>query len=321
MKCPSKKSSLYCLLVAGILFLTPLNSHADIPLPSAFGFVAPLWMAVLTFGLLLVGVIIIEAVILMLLLGIDVKKAFVVVGVANLVSTLVGALWGNVLLVFVGSLIICPVSIYQFRNHWGLSTPHSWLLGLFPLVLLIGWTHFTFHRARAIESWAIFGSLVPAYFLSVFIEMLVAKRLLKDRKVIKPVGWANLASYAALAILLLVFQVRPIETPMLTIDYYGVSAREMARVGDFERAIELVREARKIGETGIGFWFVRRSEVKNKYYPFAERFVAHPLVESGHPELALHLLKEALDLPNVMEEDKKRIRNMIQEIEKQSMSQ
>jgi len=275
-------------------------------------------MAVLTFGLLFVGVIIIEAGVLVFLLGLNVKKAFVVAGVANLVSTLVGALWGSPLVIFASLFIICPVSIYQFRKHWGLSTPHSWLLGFFPLVLLIGWAHFTFHRARAIESWAIFGSLIPAYFLSVFIEMLVAKRLLKDRKVVKPVGWANLASYAALAILLLVFQVRPIETPMLTTDYYGVSAGDMARAGDFERAIELVREARKIHESEIGFWFVRRPEVKNKYYPFAERSVAYPLVKHGHPELALQLLREVLDMPNVREDDKRRIRDMMQKIEKET---
>lgn len=301
------------------LTLTAPAAHADIPLPSVFGFLAPAWVAWLTFGISFVIVTLVEGVILSRVLRVRLGRGVYFSFVANLGTTVIGAVAfaGSFFFLFCFALIF-PI-LHALRSDWALRYRSAIPLALFPLVTLYVWMLLTLpvvHRGSVI-----FGSLIPAFLVTTFIEALIIRKMEKRDHITKAATLANLASYALLALTLIVFRVRPIEVPLQDYSLYSniVIPHLIAR-GEVDEVDTLVDQALDLhwGRVPrIGFFFTRaaspRSEWRGEYWPAAELRFAALLIRAGRHEHAMRILETTLEMPNLSEEYTQELRQLVAE--------
>lgn len=171
------------LIVFCFLFLAPNPAYADVALPM----LVFTWPAM---ALLLFPVVIIEALVLIMMLKIDIGKAITVSFWANAKSTIIGIPLSSIILVPIVILVAIIVEVFHLQGNRLLSIP-------LQTVLIIP----SYNGEDRYMSLAVGLGLIPAYFLSIWIEFGVAKKKLQelDPKVIySAVQVANQITYAIL---------------------------------------------------------------------------------------------------------------------------
>jgi len=295
----------------------PRAASANIPLPAAFGFVAPLWMAWLTFGLLFVAVGLIEAIVLKFILDIAWPTAFGYSFGANAISTAFGALFGLGGLLFVAVLLVAILVGREANRFWRSTTLLRTLVPvLVSLVLIVGFFGLLsslWNSGWATSGWAIYGSLVPAYFVTVLLENMAVRKWYGAPATLRGVVWANLASYALLVALLAIARVQPDETPLQTTDYWSMQLMAKSRQGDMDAVFELLQRMRKIQEQEIGPWFQRRRS-EEEYRPRGEWQVAKILISRREYATARQLVTETLQIPRLDKRFRDDFEKLLQEI-------
>ena len=185
------------LAATGALVVVPSVAFADAGLPM----LAFVWPGM---GFALVPVIVIETVVMMRLLKTTLGRTAVVMTVANLVTTVVGVplTWGAMfgLQALLGGGGAGPDIGTIAGKVFAVTVQAPWLL---PYQEQIRWM---------VPAAALF-LLVPFFFASWLIEYWVARWTMRDldrRALRRAVMWANLASYALLALVALGFLVAAI---------------------------------------------------------------------------------------------------------------
>jgi hypothetical protein len=299
MRSSAGKWTLQIAATAVILWAVfPRGASANVALPSTLAFRLPLWMSVLTFGLLFVAISLIEALFLRWLVRLDWRKALLLSFAANAVSTLIGGLMTNQfsLIVLVVLLLFVPG---ELRKRWGVRGLPAYAAALLPFACFFFLGVLFSETELALTPWAIYAPLLPALFLSILLEAVIIRRSSDQRRVLLPLVYGNVTTYALLIVVFIAAGIRPEDNPWL--DSYSLEkmAAWHAREGNIERALELVqlRQDRFLGER-IGPWFrrVRRKPREAGYDSRCEATVARILMEKQEYAAARRLLADTLKL-------------------------
>ncbi len=197
-----------CSRVLALLVLClglPSFAHADTGLPMIF----VEWPAVI---LALVPVILIEAAVYRRQLGTTYRKALYPAGVANLASTFIGYPLAWILrLIGQFALTLLLVLVMKLVGEPSGASMNSIPAKLVAAVVYSAWLPGEMYDARWMLPAASLVGLVPAYFVSVYSEAWVLRRLMRgeDKPTIRALSYrANLASYALLVAIPTVMLIR-----------------------------------------------------------------------------------------------------------------
>lgn len=182
---------IFFVLAGAVHGLIPLPVHADVGLPMLVIAWPVAWIA-------LMPIIAIEAFLAIKILAVSWKQAFKISSLANLLSTLIGipVTWGLLFALEFGAIFsvgyvsdllkynpddsLMAAVFFPFYAAWLPPTENKWVVYAAFLVLLI-----------------------PFYFMSVAIEVRLAKRFLKTETIVSIRRWgriANAATYLMMAI-------------------------------------------------------------------------------------------------------------------------
>ena len=176
-------------VVAILLISNPSLAHANMGLPMIFISWPSMFLA-------LIPVVAIEAIVFIRMLKIDIEKSLSVSFLTNLTSTIVG--------IPLSWLFLLAIELAGAFIGVGILKIRSWPpdVGFWQVPLMAAWLGPITKEYEWMVPVAAACGLVPAYFLSVWIEFGVAKRRLVDfpNKTIlyKAVQSANLVSYSLL---------------------------------------------------------------------------------------------------------------------------
>lgn len=181
------------VLIIIVSFFFPTTAFADVPIPTISIFF-PVMI------LLLIPIIIIEAWVGVQRLSFKWGEAFKVSIVANLVSTLLGIPLTH---------LILGDSLYMLYGFVGTQTEAKGILFyittgmLQPFLLFPGWKPWVYFLV-------LIGLLIPTFFITVWIERIIATRLLKSKNTPREIAkeWsfhANLVSYLFIAVVLIIY--------------------------------------------------------------------------------------------------------------------
>jgi len=235
----------------------PSQGFSNIPVPSLFGVGAPFFLALKTVGLIFIAIIILEAGVLRFGLKIAWKKSIISVLIANLISSFLGVLIsGNPL--FIVLLFILPFFLMSyFSSKEKTSLLVAIILGFAPSLCILLWIGFTWYQARGLKTWALYGSLVPAFLLSSIIEFRVLSKRLNNKHLLKWTFLSNCVSYVMLAIVMAILSYKPLKNPLLTYDYLYVSAENLAKEGNAGASLEVLHKMRELREEYDPFYITR----------------------------------------------------------------
>ncbi len=301
-------------LVPACLFFRAADAWANIPVPSGFGFLAPFWISYTTMGTIFVAIVLLETIAARLIAGLEWKKAISLCFIANLASGLFGAF-----LSFSAGIVILLLSLvvlFLFRNEVGPQTRRFLRPGC--LGLAIGMISQLILYMVAVEDLplAVYGSLVPAFVITILIELALWRRTIDKKPAVLGTLTANALSYCLLLGVIFIAGIRANETPLASYDFYAFQAIAAAKGGQPEVAMKRLEKARTVAVTPeIGFWFKRQEatpeESVRPYYPWAEKQIAEVLMNTGQVSAAESILTDALNLPGVIEEEIDELKQML----------
>ena len=191
-----RKNSLkyFGFIIFCLILFWPKPAYADVAIPMFF----LTWESMV---IALIPVVIIEAVVFIMMLKIDVWRAISASFWANAKSTVIGVPLSGILLFSVVAIGTFVVSEFK------IPLPDS---QLFSIITQAVWIIPTHDGTERYQSLAIALGLIPAYFLSIWIEFGVVKQKFQelDSKVLhKVVQIANLITYATLVFLCIFFKI------------------------------------------------------------------------------------------------------------------
>lgn len=189
-----------CLLVA-MLLLAHGNCFANVPLPTIFAFDLALWAGVTAFVLSLIVVLLTETAVLVFLFHYPFRRATVLVAVANLVSSLAGAVLSFHPLELIGLVLVSVWCAGRARVRFRWAVWQSLWLGLAIPVLFVAvlWPQPTIIRTIV----QFYATVIGAFALSVLIEALIFAKTVSPRQAWRWSLAANGASYVILGVVLL----------------------------------------------------------------------------------------------------------------------
>jgi len=286
------------LIAIPAFFLLPAWAFADVPVPSFFGFGAPFFLSLQTVGALFAAIIAIEAVVFLFGLRIKWKAAFLASTIANLASSAFGLLVAGIpIAIFLAFGVAALLYTYFKRRDYPPAARFG--LPLAPVLLTIPWWAFTWFHARALEPWAFYGSLVPAFLLTVVLEAPLIEKRTAGRQAWQWTLLGNTGSYLLLLGVLLLLPVSPTENPMLTIDYVDIAAESNARDDNGERVMELIQLMRDFNPDDQ-YEFVRELRLGQILALHGDRRHAAEILDyartySHHPSLWTQEIKDQED--------------------------
>lgn len=153
--------------LANILLLSGFctTAKANVPLPTVFAFGLPFWNSCTVFVGLLIGIVMLEALTLKLIFKRPMFNAVGITGLANVVSTTVGAL---VPLKPLGLLLIVGIISLAGRFGYQLSTARRWGLVLGVIALIVGLSTPWGGPPVLVEQ--IYAVLLGAFLLTIIVE-------------------------------------------------------------------------------------------------------------------------------------------------------
>jgi hypothetical protein len=282
----------------------PSHAFADVPVPSLFGVGAPFFLSLRSVGLVFIGIVLIEASVFHAVLRFDWRKCILASLVANLVSSIVGLLMSGFPAFIMLLFIVSPFLIGGLIRRKVLPWPKAFLLGLTPPLCIFAWIFLTWPDGRAVRWWALYGSLVPAFLLSALVEFPILARWLFTKDLLKCTFLANFASYAMLAVLMVLLSFAPKDNPILTYDYLYLSAESLARSGKASESVEALEMMRTLTDDYDSFYLTR--ELK----------IAKILAEKGFVKEAKVILDRVKGTPREKPEWDGEIEKDIAELEK-----
>ena len=220
--------------LGGWLILWTESAWANIPVPGGFGFLAPFWLSLKTLGLVFVGIVMLEAIVARFIGKLSWGTATKLVIVTNFLSSAVGVLFSQHFLV--GLILLALLGLWLFRR----SLPEPWSrvywASVLGFLIALG-TLFASHGV-ALEnlSLAVFGSLVPAFVVTVLLELPHWRHQIGRSPALRGVLLSNLLSYSLLVGVLLSADVRSTDTPLISYDFYATQASASASAGNLEEA-------------------------------------------------------------------------------------
>jgi hypothetical protein len=178
------------------------------------------------------------------------------------------------------------------------------IMGFFTVVAIFAIANLTWLDPAGTSGWAIYGSLIPAYFVSVLLENVVVRRWYGSHTTLRGVALANLASYVFFVATLAVTRVHPEETPLQTYDWWALRAQWEANRNHPDEALYLLHQGREIEKKRVGPWFRRirvaeREQDPYGYVPFGVHGVAKALIAHGQYSAARQLILETLQITNL----------------------
>lgn len=281
------------ILSLSFLLLAENRAWANVPLPSLIGFSAPFFLSIENFGALYISIILVETVVIKFGLKWSLRKAGLIVTVANLISSTVGLVFTYSGMGVLLPLIAAPFLANYISQIWGMRRWMGGVICLAPMVMMAGWIFLTFPEGRGAEPWALYGSLIPAFLLTVGIEASLLRRA--DRKeetkgfsakeIFRVAAIANFASYAMLAGFM--FSMQKAEF-MLTSDYLYMAARSAARAGNTERTLELIDRLEP--------YLIEEDESRRGHIAREEIKVARTLIRNGDISNARAIVERIAEL-------------------------
>jgi hypothetical protein len=341
-------------LLLGALTLLAPAARADEVLPGAFGYVAPLWLACLTFGLSFVTVVLIEAGVFAAVLRVRLVEAGKLALAANAITTAYGALFFvppasllalNVLLAIVLLPVLAALKSESRRHRALLAVlvlaPIPSMLAVIPAMQLF----------PEEDIGMIVASLVPAFLVSALIEWFTLRAMCEaPRRFVAAVA-ANASSYGLIALALWVSGVGALDNPLRNPYFLTEGARGLLRLGEVERAMHIAETVHEIelqeplwpDQSGqptrpsrYGFRIadallrtmrprVRSLEAQNQPSPdiygkparhsYYGLKIAYAFLRTGHPQEALRAYQLVASIPDLAPEDLSQARDHIGEIE------
>lgn len=225
--------SALALMIAAVLLL-PAAARANVAVPSMFAFMAPGWIAVATAGLSFVVIAGIEAVVLKRLLELNWMRSIRYSLVINVVSSICGILFGCNAWFLILLVAAVPLSGH-LRRKCGCDKWSAMMLAVVPALLTIPWAILTFDAG--LRPWAFWGALIPAFLLSVVVELIALQYMHGGKLRPKILFAANAASYVVLLGFLLLMRYSTTNNPMLWSEYLGMRAVHEAKQGNLAGAM------------------------------------------------------------------------------------
>lgn len=309
----STLSFLKVIVPASLLFQATAT-WANIPIPSGFGFLAPFWLSYTTMGAIFLGIVLLEAVAAHFIARLPWKESFRLCLVANLASSLFGAFLS--LSAGIVILILSLVVLFLFRNEVGPQTRRFLRPACIGLVIGVISQILLYRVAVEDLPLAVYGSLIPAFVITILIEVVWWRRAVDKRPALLGTLTANALSYSLLVGVILIAGISANETPLASYTFYAFQAIAAAEGGKPDEAMKRLAKARNVAMTpGVGFWFRRGGDSSegrvHPYYPRAEKRVAEVLMSAGQEEMAESILTDVLGLPDVMEDEIDELRQML----------
>ena len=159
-----KKFSAVLLVVW--LVLTPTKAWANIPVPGGFGFLAPFWLSWKTLGLVFTGIVLLEMGIASFYGKLSWRQSFNLIIIANLFPSTLGMFFSFNMSIFI---IIFPC-LWLFRKSFSEKWKKGYWASVIGFFIAFGTLAFSYKLALESSTWAVFGSLIPAFFVTVLLE-------------------------------------------------------------------------------------------------------------------------------------------------------
>jgi hypothetical protein len=291
-----------------LLLLLPRVASANTPLPSLYGFGAPFFLSITTFGLLILAVLLIETTVFRLGTGLSWRKSLNAAFLANLFSSVLGLLISGAPGFLILLLGVCFVFYHTFFYRWGYSRQLAIILGFLPALLSIPWALLTWPEGRGIQLWTVYASLVPAFLLSVIAEAVILRTFVNTGPVWRWVFLANGGSYVLFVIILLATSFSVRDNFLVTHYYLSTSAVSLAKSGKVARAMELVGMMQEMSATD-----------NPDFRPYSlgrELDVARILGEKGHREEASSILDHVVENSGNLKEEHEELQEKIADIQR-----
>ncbi len=300
-------------VTVALLSLVAVSAWADEPIPVLLGFIAPLWLAVITVGISFAVISAVEAAVLMWLLRLPWREALRLSAQANLVTTAVGAFFflgvaPSVLLqATIVAMIVC-LWRSQLLPRDSKERPLWYALALSPLYAALSLGLLCVAVQSGVSALAIFGSLLPAGLLSALLEFLFIRSCAAKPNLFPAVLAANILSYLLLTALFWAVRLSPDETPFADTWYMRNEAVADVVRGDVPAALAMVERIRDMNLRQTqprGPFLSRRpppsmaNEASAGYAPFNEQHIAQALADRGHRAEAVAILRRLADTPGL----------------------
>jgi hypothetical protein len=180
--------------LTGIALLIPALAAANMGVPLVAVFLPPLWLA-------LVPIVLLEASVVARMLGGRLQNSLVPVGVANVLSTVLGIplMW----------VVLAVAQLIFAGDATGLSTPG---LKIYAVTVQAPWLIPYEDELKWMVPSALVVMAIPAFCLSVLVEWQVIARFKEFQgrsRVLRAVAVSNLLSYALLAVFFVVLAYVP----------------------------------------------------------------------------------------------------------------
>ncbi|MBN1516209.1 hypothetical protein JXA32_06535 [Candidatus Sumerlaeota bacterium] len=306
---PIAKSSILPAMIL-LVFLLPSRAPANVPVPSMFGMGAPFFLTIESIGLLFMAIVLIEASVLRFGLRIGWKDAIRAAALANLGSSLLGVFLSGVPAAML-LLFFLPVLLAGFlRRKMGLSNPQAYSLALAPTICIFAWCFLSY--SHGMEMWSLYVSLLPAFVLTVLIELPILRRFLDAKRLF---GWtvlSNTITYLALAVYMWTLSYSPLDNPVLTIDYFYTMSMEYARSGKVEESLRRLDWMREFIERHY------EEDEGDAMYLRWELKAAIILAENGHAKEAAQIMERVKQTKRAPSPWDQEIESQISKIERMS---
>jgi len=285
--------------LVSVTALLPMDASADIPIPAGFGFIAPFWMSAMTMGVVFVAIVAIEAAVARLIAALSWRRAIRLALFANMASSIYGVLVSSLFLVQVAFVILLILIVVPrgFSKYWEQT---FWMVVAGVAITLVSLIAL---QAALPLPFAVFGSLIPAFVVTVLLEAPFWLRVAPRSAALRGVLLANVATCLFLAGILFATRMTANETPLVTSDWHAMQAEAKAVQDDISGALEQLKQAREAAQGNRVTWWFRRNRPSeasgDSYWPLGERRVAPVLISRGKFDEAGRVLNDALSLPNL----------------------
>jgi hypothetical protein len=268
-----KEFKLILFAAAFVLFL-PSLAMANIPIPSLYGFGAPFFLTLKTVGAVFAGIVLIEAVIFKIGFKIPWIKSLLLSLGANGTTSIIGMLIAGLPCFLLVPLCAVIFLFKHFRLKWNYSITLSIFLSILP-ILLISLSVYDSSR----NLWSLYVSLIPAYFLTVFIEVIFLKKIKVAGSLWRWAFLANVASYLLLLTVLFYTVSSWEDNPLLSVDYLSQKALSKAESGDSEGALNMIKKMRNLNGEYYSFYYLRELHIAEIFIKRGDLKTAQIIIE------------------------------------------
>lgn len=264
---------------AAFLVFVPSFAMANIPIPSLYGFGAPFFLTLKTLGAVFAGIVLIEMLIFKIGFKIPWIKALLVSLGANVVTSITGVLIADFPCFFLVPLCAVIFLFKHFRLKWNYSVPLSIFLSILPILLIYFWGGGISSYGLESNLFVLYATLLPAYFLSVFTEVIFFKKIKVTGSLWRWTFLANAASYLLLLTVLFYTVSSWKDNPLLSVYNLSQKALSKAESGDSEGALEMISKMRELNKEYYSMHYLRELSIAEIFIKRGDLRTAKIIIE------------------------------------------